>query len=506
MIARWRLAASLLLTALALPLAVPAAAQKKPLIDPKLMQRLTKAAQTFGGVRQAMQKEPVLSALERQRRGYGVVDQPQLDASLDQMLQELRRAAGPGAPSSRVYVTADTAFGAYASEEGSIFVPFAMLREMGSRDELAALLGHEYAHVLRNHSKRTALESSRKMLAGLSTMYLDDQYGEKAMDARRPEARYVRQALLRETAMQSVQAGLIPSRTREQEDEADRIGTDLLVAAGYNSVGMLDLLDHMAQWERMQTDAASARAREQGRLAGMVTRYSLNSDRARSATRKTGDKEITSGLVGLAVAGVGTGVEKLSRGHQDTGKRTEQVLAHIERKHANAPRPEMRPLPWNGDGQVDSLWNSLDQLHTLMGTNEPKLMVPGKEQDAMLRSLRNAPAAQTPLGRYVTLRFLEPRMERDKAMAGLQEELARSDSLYLAHELVLDLASRSGDRKQALALFETSRKSLGDPPELLRYGIRMNRRAGNMDAARVYAARCAGTGDDRIKEVCRSEL
>ena len=147
MIARWRPAASLLLATLALSFAAPAVAQKKPLINPKFMQKLNKAAQTFGGLRQALQKEPVLSALERQRRGYGVVAQPQLDASLEQMLQELRRAAGPGAPPSRVYVTADTAFGAYASEDGSIFVPYGMLREMGSRDELAALLEIGRAHV-----------------------------------------------------------------------------------------------------------------------------------------------------------------------------------------------------------------------------------------------------------------------------------------------------------------------------------------------------------------------
>ena len=91
-------------------------------------------------------------------------------------------------------------------------------------------------------------------------------------------------------------------------------------------------------------------------------------------------------------------------------------------------------------------------------------------------------------------------------MAGLQKELAQSDSLFAAHQLVLELVSGSSNREQALAMLDVSRKSLGDPPELLPYGVRLNRRAGNVDAARLYASRCAGSGDDRLKQVCQKEL
>ena len=166
----------------------------------------------------------------------------------------------------------------------------------------------------------------------------------------------------------------------------------------------------------------------------------------------------------------------------------------------------MRPLPWKDDRQVQDLFVSLDQVHRLMGENNPKLLSPGREQAAMLKSLRGGPAGDTPLGRYVVLRFLEPGLGRDEAMAGLQKELAQSDSLFAAHQLVLELVSGSSNREQALAMLDVSRKSLGDPPELLPYGVRLNRRAGNVDAARLYASRCAGSGDDRLKQVCQKEL
>ena len=101
---------------------------------------------------------------------------------------------------------------------------------------------------------------------------------------------------------------------------------------------------------------------------------------------------------------------------------------------------------------------------------------------------------------------VEPGLGRDEAMGGLQTELAKPDSLFAAHQLVLEVMSGSSDRKQALAMLDVSRKSLGDPPELLPYGVRLNRRAGEVEAANRYAARCAGSGDDRLKQVCQKEL
>ena len=166
----------------------------------------------------------------------------------------------------------------------------------------------------------------------------------------------------------------------------------------------------------------------------------------------------------------------------------------------------MRPVPWQEERQVRALFASLGQMYQLLGNNDPNLVRAGKEQTAMLKSLSTAPAGQTPLGRYVALRFVEPGLDADKSMARLQQELGRPDSLFAAHQLVLDLVSRSGNREQALQVLEVSRGSLGDPPELLPYGVRLNQRAGKRDVASGYAARCAASGNDKLKQRCLEEL
>ena len=489
----------------ALGAAMPAAAEKTSLLDRQTLKRINQAVQVAGGVKQALDQGQVKSPLERQRWAYGVVEQARLDAGLDQVLQELRGVAGPDAPPARVHVTPDPSFQAYATEDGSIFISFGMLKNLESRDELAALIGHEYAHVLRKHTGRTALEKSRSVLAGLSSMYMDMEFGGNAANARRPELDYVRQAMLREAAMQSVQAGIVPSRARGQEDEADRIGTDLMVAAGYNPVGMIDLLDRIEQWEKMRSEAAATQPQQLATTTGVVATYARNSDQARKAGRKIDSNELVGDVIGILASTVDRATGKASRGHREAGQRGERVLGQIEKHHADA-RPESRPLPWQGDRQVLDLFTSLDGLHGLVGDNNPKLMAPGREQAAMLKTLRAGAAANTPFGRYVVLRFLEPGLGRDEAMGGLQTELAKPDSLFAAHQLVLEVMSGSSDRKQALAMLDVSRKSLGDPPELLPYGVRLNRRAGEVEAANRYAARCAGSGDDRLKQVCQKEL
>lgn len=488
----------------ALACALPAAQAGKPLISDKDLERFNRNAQLLGGVLQSFRQNRTMTPVERQRWAYGVVQQPQLDGALDRVLQEIRRAAGPKAPAARVYVIPDPTFQAYAAEDGSIFVAAGMLQSLESQDEIAALLAHEYVHVLRKHPGKSALETAKGVGAGLTSIYLDREYA--GVNASRPSTDYVRHALLRETAMQSVQAGIVPTRARAQEDEADRLGTDLMVAAGYNPIGMMDMLGRMELWEqqRRQARAQQPQGTAQG-LAAIVSRYAQNSDQARSAKRRLDDgKSVDNLITALAGAAQQRVQQAGSNTHRDTAQRVEQVRQHIETRHGELERPDMRALPWQGDRGVALLFDTLEIAHRVLGADTTRLN--RNQQEAVLQSLVQGPSADMPLLRYAALRLMEPQMDRDKALPVLQREIDRPDSLFALHQLTLDMASRSGNRELALQVWETSRKSLRDPPELLPYGVRLHRRAGDADSARLLASRCAGSGDDRLKRACQDEL
>ena len=478
----------------------------EPLVSKKDMDMLNRGIQMFSGVKQSFNQDQ-MTPLQRQRWAYGVVEQPQLDAALENILQKLRRVAGPQAPAARIHVIPDPSFQAYATDDGSIFIAAGMLQSMENEDEVAALIAHEYVHVLRRHTGKSKLETAKGIGAGLSSMYLDYEHGGKAATASRPDIEYVREALLRETAMQSVQAGIVPSRARKQEDEADRMGTDLMVAAGYNPIGMMDMLSRMEAWEQQrQQEIAAQPAPAQSAVGGTVSRYLQNTDQARNAGRKVDDKELVGGFLASLVDAGSSLVKRGSRSHRASSDRLEQVQQHIENRYAELERPDMRILPWQEDRQVNALFTSLAQMHDLLDSNIPPSARADPKQADALKELARSQAGQTPLGRYATLRFQEAALGRKKALPSFQQELERQDSLFVVHQLVLDLVSRSTDREQALQMFDISRSSFNDPPQLLPYGVRMNKRAGKSDAANMYAARCAGSGDDALKRLCMEEL
>lgn len=478
----------------------------KPLFDRETADRLKRGLGLLGGASQALRQEQQLSPLERQRRAYGVVEHAPFDQALARILQDIRGAAGAGAPDARIHVTPDPGLHAFAAEDGSIFIAAGMLRSMESEDEVAALVAHEYAHVLHRHSGRTALQQAKDMAEGLSAMYMDYEYGGSAMQRSRPEAEFLRAAVLREAAMQSVQSGIVPTRARSQEDEADRVGTNLLVAAGYSPVGMIEMLGRLDAWEAQRKAASSgqdamAGPRTDG-VDGAVVRYAQKSDQARAARRKIDDD---SGLVNTFIGGlVGAtrkGVRESGRSHRTSEERIDLVLSRIQGEYGERERPDMRPLPWAKDAQSNALFTSVDLVQRLLGENDSRLSRPGREQAAALQEVQRSPAGRTALGRYVTLRHTATALGSDAGRAAWRNELARDDSLFAAHRLVLDLSNRM-QAEAAIDMLETSRRSLADPPELLPYGIRIQRRAGNRDAAEALAARCRGASSEGLRKAC----
>lgn len=113
---------------------------------------------------------------------------------------------------------------------GYIIVGRGLLDLLQSEDELAAVLGHEITHVDNRHAiERLQYElASRKL--GLEGIY---QLGRPTVEI--------------------FKAGY----TKEQELEADRVGLDLTVEAGYSPAGILKLMD---RFERLEAQYQQPRA------------------------------------------------------------------------------------------------------------------------------------------------------------------------------------------------------------------------------------------------------
>jgi beta-barrel assembly-enhancing protease len=161
---------------------------------------------------------------------YGACQDMQLNAYLSEVGSSIVGVSHrPNMPYSFRCVNA-TYVNAYAFPGGSIAATRGILIKLDNEAELAALLGHEVAHVNFRH---TASQMSKNIvamavIAGL-TVYMEERRSKYAPLA---------------AGLGMVATGLmLASYSRQDEREADDYGLDYIVKAGYGAAGFVLLMD-----------------------------------------------------------------------------------------------------------------------------------------------------------------------------------------------------------------------------------------------------------------------
>mgnify|MGYP006282020465 CR=1 FL=1 len=124
---------------------------------------------------------------------------------------------------------------AYCMPGGKIMVYSGIIEKLKlTDDELAAIVGHEIAHALREHTRERVSRAYAEQL-GLSVLAVVTGAGNEAMKMA--------------STITQVTFGL--PHNREQETESDRIGLELMARAGYNPNAAVTL------WQKMKAQGGS---------------------------------------------------------------------------------------------------------------------------------------------------------------------------------------------------------------------------------------------------------
>ena len=187
----------------------------------------------------------------------GPVD-PGLQALLDGVAAPLAGRVRNRAHRFEVAALAGDEPNAFALPGGYIFVaPALMELAGGGRDELAFIVAHEMAHVIRRHAVDRIL--SERALKAVTL----------ASPAARSIAPWVRTAGVR---------WLEKAYSRDQEYEADELGGRLLRAAGFDPAGAVRMLERLRALERERT----------GGLGGWLATHPPAADRIRRLREQLG--------------------------------------------------------------------------------------------------------------------------------------------------------------------------------------------------------------------------
>ncbi len=191
---------------------------------------------------------------------YVLVEIPEIDPYLRDIEDKLLLAAKATIPAPRIVVFSADEFNASTDPNGIIMISTGTLRALESEDELAALLGHELSHALLKHPRTKTLLS--RFPAGfeitgavVATAGQQTAAAGQWMAATQGKTTGPTPASATTFATQSLRTSkdtslfwsdlLAPSWNRDEERQADRKGSELMQAAGYDWTAFDTLLDKM---------------------------------------------------------------------------------------------------------------------------------------------------------------------------------------------------------------------------------------------------------------------
>ena len=135
------------------------------------------------------------------------------------------------------FLVRDPSVNAFALPGGFVGVHLGLIAITSSRDELASVLGHEMSHVTQRHIARSITANSRRSLVNLAGLVLGLLAASRATS---PDAM---NAVLAGSQALAIQGQL--NFSRDVEREADRVGFQVMTAAGYAPSGMADMFQKM---------------------------------------------------------------------------------------------------------------------------------------------------------------------------------------------------------------------------------------------------------------------
>ncbi|MCI0401231.1 MAG: M48 family metalloprotease [Gammaproteobacteria bacterium] len=174
------------------------------------------------------------------RQHVEIVDDPEVEAYIQSVGYRLVSHSADNTQQFTFFVVKDPIINAFAAPGGYIGINSGVVLRSTNESELAAVMAHEVSHVTQRHLARAFEQANQFTLPVAAAMI-----GAILLGAVYPE--------LGQAAMAGISAGNIQAQinfTRANEEEADRVGMDLLVRSSYDPQGMPGFFERLQQASR----------------------------------------------------------------------------------------------------------------------------------------------------------------------------------------------------------------------------------------------------------------
>ena len=145
-----------------------------------------------------------------------------------------------------LFLIRDRSINAFALPGGYMGVHLGLIAAVNTRDELAAVLGHELSHITQRHISRLITQQARTTPLLLAALILG-----ALATAKSPNAA--------QAAIAGGQAVVAQSQlnfSRDMEREADRVGFNVMTDAGFDSRGVASMFEKLQQASRINDNGS----------------------------------------------------------------------------------------------------------------------------------------------------------------------------------------------------------------------------------------------------------
>ncbi len=425
-----------------------------------------------------MQQRP-LSLLLAQSRGYGLLSERATEDYLNEVLRKVMVAGGLGDLGVRAYLHSDRAISAVTSPDGAIYVNHGLLANLQNEGELAFLLAHELAHFLyKHHDSDWFVESQHGLLTSVEKM--------KEVSAELSGVIGRSDNKLNKKVQKASQIGAVvfdlssvvvhPAWGREQEEEADLLGLDLVIAAGYNPYYANDLLQLIGDYEEQLRQKAGDAGGALG-LRSLEAFGIINEDNAGNP------------LVQEFARGIGRMLSDVSSKHYPADERIETVSKYLEKFHPTYPEDEPAPAPWLDNPKhavraIDDRYSDAEEAQVKLAAGDIK---------GAAAYARKAVSGIAEKHAFTRLVFFDVRRRQgDLKNAGRNLEIAleADEPALMIYEMWLDVEEEAGRWDRVLEILSEAERRIGDSPTLLPHRILAFQALGRRNDAANLVTKC----------------
>jgi hypothetical protein len=454
-------------------------------------------------------------------RGQGFVPSRELHDYVHGVMMRLL-AGVPLPPSFQpdIRVLATPEFGGECTPDGTMIVTVGLLEQLETEDELAFAMGHELSHAILRHSQPDWAKKSQYFAVVHGTAIDVVAEGAQASIGGHAGANVLRGLDVAQHLAKLSANVLMPQMSKGQEDEADALGFDLMVKAGYDPEAPLAVMDKLAQQEaeaQAAADAAKQAAAKDknspvgGDNSGFMSK--LGGGLNIVGTIAAGGRPNTDQIADLAIFAFDAAVDNMAEDattHHPATMRADLLSNYLYTAYRDTAPVSPTPLPWAAQSKSPLKPQLIALLsHYTDAENAAAFVADASQGSANGAQAQVTRAVAPPTGDHAYTDFVAAEYYDSRNPKLSEAALVRAtqgpEPSWEVYSKLTDVYIARNDYGHAQALMDQAVIRFEDSPVLLPKRIQLYRLEGRASDAQALVPKCKSYDIDELTEACKKE-